>query len=109
MMGRNVVEPQGFSVIELVVAMAVTMLITSAVFAMLDPATGAFEVQPESADVSQRLRAASDVLWRELMSAGGGPSTVLSAQHSPVAIPAVFPTRVGRRSPDLPGTFDSTR
>ena len=109
MMRRNGVEHQGFSVIELVVAMAVTMLITSAVFAMLDPATGAFEVQPESADVSQRLRAATDVLWRELMSAGGGPSTVLSAQYSPVAIPAVFPMRVGRRSPDLPGTFDSTR
>lgn len=106
---RSGAAHDGFSVIELLVAMAVTMLVTSAVFAMLDPATGAFEVQPESADVRQRLRAASDVLLRELMSAGAGPSTVLPAQFPPVAVPAVFPMRVGRRSPDGPGTFDSTR
>ena len=90
---------RGFSLIELLVALTVALLVTSAVFAMLDPAGGAFQVQPEAADTLQRLRAGADVLRRDLMSAGGGPSTVRSSDSSTLTAASIFPARIGRRNP----------
>ena len=99
---------RGFSLIELLVALTVALLVTSAVFAMLDPAGGAFQVQPEAADTLQRLRAGADVLRRDLMSAGGGPSTVRSPDSSTLTAASIFPARIGRRNPDAAGTFRDT-
>jgi Tfp pilus assembly protein PilW len=97
----------GFSVVELVIAVAVLLLVTSAVFAMLDPAGGAFQTQPEAADVLQRLRAASEVLRRDLVLAGSSPS--LAGATDPVGQAAVFPMRIGRRNPDAVASFSDTR
>jgi hypothetical protein len=78
------------------------------VFAMLDPAGGAFQTQPERADVEQRVRAAVDAVARDLTSAGSLP--VLGAGAWSVApAAAVFPHRIGRRSPDPAGSFDAGR
>jgi len=99
---------RGFSLVELLVALTITLLVTSAVFAMLDPAGGAFQVQPEAADTLQRLRAASDVLRRDLMSIGSGPSIVRSPDPSTLTGASIFPARIGRRSPDPPGVFTDT-
>ncbi len=97
----------GFAFAELLVALAIALLVSAALFAMLDPANGAFQVQPEAADVQQRLRVATDVLSADLMAAGSGPAVVRGGDAVPAA--AVFPARVGRRDPDPPGTFDSHR
>ena len=97
-------DASGFSLVELLVALALSVLITSAVFALLDPANGAFQTQPEAADVMQRLRAASDVLSRELAAAGSAP--VVVSDTSSVTQAAVFPMRVGRRGADAAGTQD---
>jgi len=99
---------RGFSLLELLVALAISLLVTSAVFAMLDPAGGAFQVQPEAADTMQRLRAATDALRRDLTSAGNGPSTVRSPNPSVLIAAAIFPARIGRRSPDAAGIFKDT-
>lgn len=106
---RGLTASGGFSLIELLVALAIALLVTSAVFAMLDPAGGAFQVQPETADVQQRLRASTDAVYRDLLAAGSGPSTALGPRGTGPAAAAVFPMRIGRRSPDAPGTFDATR
>ena len=105
---RTRLSCRGFSLVELLVALAITLLVTSAVFAMLDPAGGAFQVQPEAADTMQRLRAATDALRRDLMSAGSGPSTARSPNPSVLMAAAIFPARIGRRSPDAAGTFNNT-
>ena len=99
---------RGFSLVELLVALAITLLVTSAVFAMLDPAGSAFQVQPEAADTLQRLRGATDALRRDVMSAGNGPSTARSPNPSALIAAAIFPARIGRRSPDAAGTFNDT-
>lgn len=99
----------GFSLVELLVALAVSLLVTAAVFAMLDPASGAFQTQPESADVGQRLRAASDALVLDLTGAGSGPVFAPGWPASGQPAAAVFPYRIGRRHPDVPGSFDATR
>lgn len=99
----------GFSILELLIAVAIATVITGAVFAMLDPAHGAFRVQPESADVAQRLRAAADAVLRDVSAAGSQPVFAPGEPLPPVSVAAVFPYRIGRRNADPPGTFDTTR
>lgn len=104
--GRSI---PGFSLVELLVALAIALLVTSAVFAMLSPASGAFQTQPEAADVEQRLRASTEALYRDLLAAGSEPSTALASRGAGQLAAAVFPMRIGRRSPDAPGTFSDSR
>ncbi|MEQ1728207.1 MAG: prepilin-type N-terminal cleavage/methylation domain-containing protein [Vicinamibacterales bacterium] len=99
---------RGFSIVELLVALTVSLLVTSAVFVMLDPAGGAFQTQPERADVEQRLRAAVDTVARDLTVAGSVPS-LASGARSAVPAAAVFPHRIGRRMPDPAGSVDASR
>jgi len=99
----------GFSLVELLVAMTVALLVTASVFAMLDPAAGAFQTQPEAADVQQRLRVATDVLYRDLLIAGGGPTVAPGSNTWGQLAAAVLPLRIGRRSADPAGTFDPGR
>lgn len=62
----------GFSLIELMIAMAIMTAVMGAVFGLVGSARGLFELQPELQDVQQRLRVATDVLQRELLQAGAG-------------------------------------
>jgi prepilin-type N-terminal cleavage/methylation domain-containing protein len=62
----------GFSLVEVLVAMALTTTLLACVFALMNPAEGAFASQPEVADVQQRLRVAVDSLRGGLVRAGAG-------------------------------------
>src|SRR3954471_17166943 len=59
--------------IETLIALAITLAITGAVVALLNPASGSFVSQPEAADMQQRLRVGQDVLYKDLIAAGAGP------------------------------------
>jgi type II secretory pathway pseudopilin PulG len=61
-----------FTVIELLIAMAMTVAIMASALALAQPAQAAFRVQLESVDVTQRLRAAADALTRDILMAGSG-------------------------------------
>ena len=63
---------KGFTVIELLVAMAITLIVTAATLSLIGPAHAAFQVQPESADLQQRARVGIDALQRDLLMAGAG-------------------------------------
>jgi hypothetical protein len=78
----------GFSLVELVVAMSVTLVITSAVFGLSTVGRRAFDVQTQSADAQQRLRVGLETLARDLQSAR-----------------LVLPYRVPGPAGDPPGTF----
>lgn len=101
-------EAAGFSLVEVLVALTISVLVTSAVFAMLAPADGAFQTQPERADVEQRLRAAVDAVTRDLVVAGHVPALAWAAR-APSPAAAVFPHRIGRRTPDPAGSFEASR
>ena len=101
--------PHGFSTIELAVAMAITLTVTAAVFGLLNPSSGAFQAQPEAADIEQRLRAAVDSLERDIKAAGGGVRSGPLAGAMGRVAPAVLPYRAGRRSPDPPGSHTASR
>lgn len=86
---------QGFSLIELMVAMAVMLVVTAAMFSLVLPAHAIFRVQPEAVDVQQRLRVLTRALERDLLMAGAGPyiGKVTGPLHRYVA--PVLPYRVG--------------
>jgi Prokaryotic N-terminal methylation motif len=64
---------RGFSLLELLVSTAIMMVVTGAIFSMVNPSHGTARSQPEVSDLQQRMRVGSDVLFKELMMAGAGP------------------------------------
>lgn len=70
---------RGFSIIEMLISTGIMVLVTGAIFGMLDPATGAFNTQPEVSDLQQRLRVSVDTLQKDLVMAGAGTYTGSSA------------------------------
>jgi prepilin-type N-terminal cleavage/methylation domain-containing protein len=60
----------GFSLIELMIAMVVTLIVTGAVFGLLSAGQSAFKVQPERTDRQQNIRTAMDIIMRDISAAG---------------------------------------
>lgn len=67
----------GFSLVELLVAMVVTLLVSGAVFGLMTSGQGAFRREPELVERQQNIRAAMAIIERDLLSAGTsmGPFT----------------------------------
>jgi hypothetical protein len=65
-------SPQGFSLVELVIAVLITMAVAGVLFTFVGPAHRIFQAQPEQSDVQQRLRVSVDSLVRDLTMAGAG-------------------------------------
>ena len=80
----SVGHDDGFTLTELLVAMAITLSLMAALFGLAQPAQGIFDAQLELADMQQRLRVGVDVLAHGLLMADA----------------PVMPYRVGRRRPD---------
>ena len=52
----------GFTLVEMLIAMAVMLIILGGVFDAFNPAQGSYQTQPEVADMQQRLRVGTDRL-----------------------------------------------
>jgi prepilin-type N-terminal cleavage/methylation domain-containing protein len=68
-MGR---DERGFSLIELVIALTVTMLVVGAVYGLLTSGNSAFRREPSLADRQQNIRLAMDAISRDVYNAGRG-------------------------------------
>jgi prepilin-type N-terminal cleavage/methylation domain-containing protein len=66
---------RGFSLVELIVAMTVTLIISSAIYGLLTSGSNAFRREPEVADRQQNIRAAMDLITRDAYAAGAGLPT----------------------------------
>ena len=62
---------RGFSLIEMLVAMLVTVIVSGAIFGLMTVGQTAFKTQPARADQQQNLRAAMDSIQRDISAAGG--------------------------------------
>lgn len=100
-------DSQGFTLLELLISMSIMLVVTGAIFALVNPGTGAYGIQPEVANMQQRLRMASSFLHRDLMMAGAGPYTAAPGTSTQVAagpllqyLAPVQPYRTGRIDPD---------
>src|SRR5690349_2827470 len=87
--------------------MALTLAVLAAVFAAIDPAHGAFIVEPEVSDMQQRLRVASRTIAAELIGAGARASVATGATL-PAPFPAVLPYRAGPLNPESPAAARDT-
>jgi prepilin-type N-terminal cleavage/methylation domain-containing protein len=63
---------QGFSLVELMVAMLVTLLVSGAVFGLMTAGQGSFRREPALTDRQQNIRVAMEVIQRDLASGGAG-------------------------------------
>jgi prepilin-type N-terminal cleavage/methylation domain-containing protein len=62
----------GFSLIELLTAIVIMLVITGAIFALVDPSRGTARAQVEVSDQQQRMRVAADTITKDLLMAGAG-------------------------------------
>jgi prepilin-type N-terminal cleavage/methylation domain-containing protein len=62
----------GFSLVELMVAMVVTLIISGAIYGLMASSQTAFKTQPEVSDMQQNARVAMDLIQRDILSAGVG-------------------------------------
>jgi prepilin-type N-terminal cleavage/methylation domain-containing protein len=91
---------RGFTLVEMVIALAITLTLTGALFHLTAPTRGTMQAVPEKGDMQQRLRVAVETLSGHLQMAGAGV-------HSPMAGGAlhryfapVLPYRVGVNESD---------
>jgi prepilin-type N-terminal cleavage/methylation domain-containing protein len=90
----------GFSLVEMTIALAIVLVVTGAIFAVMNPAHGAFHSQPEVIDMQQRLRVSVDAIANDLMMAGAGTVTYF---------PAVLPIRRGLIAGDSAAAYFDDR
>jgi prepilin-type N-terminal cleavage/methylation domain-containing protein len=63
---------QGFSLIELMVAMVITLIVSGAIFGLMVGGESAFRRNPELTDRQQSIRVAMDMIQRDIATAGMG-------------------------------------
>ena len=97
--GRPVRAEAGLSLLEAIVALALTLVVFAALYGAVRPALVLNRSLPAMADAQQRMRHAFDRLHAELMTAGRGTARV---EPGPISrmLPAVVPYLVGRRARD---------
>ena len=70
---------RGFSLIELIVAMVITMLIMGSVYGLIAGGQNAFRREPELAERQQNIRMAMDLIMKDIANAASGLPTFVQA------------------------------
>ncbi|HUL80331.1 MAG TPA: prepilin-type N-terminal cleavage/methylation domain-containing protein [Vicinamibacteria bacterium] len=87
---------RGFSLVELLVAMAVTLVVSGSIYGLLAAGQNAFRREPSLADRQQNIRIAMDIIAHDVANAGTGMplvSQVFTHTDAPLGGPA--PTGFG--------------
>lgn len=73
----------GFSLVELLVAMVITLIVSGAIYGLMTAGQNAFRREPELAERQQNIRLAMDMIVRDLANAGTGlpPFTQVFTQN----------------------------
>jgi hypothetical protein len=98
---------RGFSVIEMLVATAIMVSVTGAIFSVMNPAHGIFAAQPEVSDMQQRMRIGVDTLYKDLVMAGAGTYSGAIVGTLGNYAASILPDTEGLQG-DPPGTFKCT-
>jgi len=93
-------KDRGFSLVESLVALVLTLSVTGAVFALITPNAQVSQAQPEAIDMQQRARVATDLLARDLFMAGAGPSAGPQTGSLARFMAPVLPRRLGLTGAD---------
>ena len=98
-------DQSGYSMVELLVSTAIMMVITGSIFGILNPSQGTARAQPEVADMQQRMRIATDTMFKELMMSGAGPYFGARTGSLVNYFAPIVPRRLGRLNPDAANVF----
>jgi hypothetical protein len=98
-------DGSGFSLIEILLGVALLLIVTTAVFALLAPAEGGFGAALEAVDMEQRLRVATDTLTQDLAMAGAGADAGSCPGPLSDWLPPVLPFKRGEIDSDPTTTF----
>jgi hypothetical protein len=90
----------GFTLTELLVSTAIMMTVTGAIFSVMNPSQGSAQVQPEIADLQQRMRIGTELLFKDLVMAGAGPYQGQSTGSLINFFAPILPRRTGKITPD---------
>ncbi len=90
----------GVTVVELVVAMAVTLVLSGAALGVVNALRTLVASQPEVSDMQQRLRTALQLMANELISAGAGLDRTSLAGPLMHVLPPIVPYRRGQLEDD---------
>lgn len=91
---------RGFTLSELLISTAIMLTVTGAIFSLMNPAQGSAQVQPELADLQQRARIGSEMLFKDLVMSGAGPYHGASTGSLVNFFAPILPRRTGKTSPD---------
>ena len=94
------VRDGGFSLVESLIAMVLMLVVTGAVFGLVNPGTGFSQSQPEAMDMQQRARVASDILSRDLFMAGAGIYSGPQTGALTNFFPPIIPRKMGMQGAD---------
>src|SRR3954464_15067199 len=97
---RGVRTELGFSLVEVVIALAIFSVAVVPVLCVAMSAERLSRAQPEATDLQQRMRVVMDKLQRDLAMAGAGPSQSGLNRSLSAFLAPVVPHRTGLRSPD---------
>jgi type IV pilus assembly protein PilW len=75
---KKLYNTAGFTLIELLIAMAITGIVTAAIYAAFHSQQKSYLIQEDVADMQQNLRSGMDLMAREIRMAGFDPSTTLN-------------------------------
>jgi prepilin-type N-terminal cleavage/methylation domain-containing protein len=95
----------GFSLVELLVALTIAVIVTAAALMVVAPSSANVLTRSETADMQQRLRVAADAVSQELANAAAG--SYADGINAPLVnnIAPIVPARFGGTGADPPGTF----
>jgi type II secretory pathway pseudopilin PulG len=97
----------GFSAVELLVALTIALVVTGSAIALMLPSQSLATSRSEAADMQQRLRVAADTLYQRLVAAGAGAYGGIGAGPLSDSVAPILPYRGGGASADPPGSFKS--
>lgn len=98
----------GFSLVEVLVASVLVLAAVSVVLTLTGQARDFLTVQPEAADLQQRLRVAADALYKDLVMAGAGAYQGAAAGSLLQHFAPILPARPFRNA-DPAGTASNDR
>lgn len=110
MTSRGTLRSQaGFTLTELLISTAIMLVVTGSIFSLMSPAQGSSQAQPEVADMQQRMRVGTEVIFKELVMAGAGPYQGASTGSLINFFAPILPRRTGRTGADATRGAESFR
>lgn len=107
MTASRAIHDAGFSLVEMIVATALTAALVASVFSTVQSSRAAFDTGVELADMQQRVRVAVDALTRGLANAGAGAYAAGRVGPLNRYFAPVLPFRQGLSGDSAPGSFRS--